>query len=56
MDAVTMVLTSVVGIAVLGDRVVPGREWTVAVGLALVASSVLLLGSAARVAPVREAV
>jgi hypothetical protein len=56
MDAVTMVLTSVVGIAVLGDQVVPGREWSVVLGLALVAASVLLLGSTSRVAPVREAV
>lgn len=55
MDAVTMVLTSVVGIAALGDRVVAGREWTVAVGLGLVLGSVLLLGSARPVA-VREAV
>ena len=55
MDAVTMVLTSVVGIAALGDQVVPGREWSVGLGLVLVLGSVLLLGSA-RPAPVREAV
>jgi hypothetical protein len=55
MDAVTMVLTSVVGIAALGDQVVPGREWSVGLGLVLVLGSVLLLG-AARPAAVREAV
>jgi hypothetical protein len=55
MDAVTMVLTSVVGLAVLGDQVVPGREWSAGVGLVLVVGSVLLLGSARPVA-VREAV
>jgi hypothetical protein len=58
MDAVTMVLTSVVGIAALGDQVVPGREWAVVLGLALVLCAVLVLGSAARLAPapLREAV
>lgn len=54
MDAVSMVITSVAGIAVLGDQVTPGREWSVVVGIALVLSAVLVLKPAPR--PVREAV
>jgi len=54
MDAVTMVLTSVTGIAVLGDQVAPGREWSVVLGILLVLSAVLVLGPAAR--PARETV
>ncbi len=57
MDAVTMVLTTVVGIAVLGDRVTPGWEWALALGVTLVLAAVLGLGHATRPAPaVREAV
>lgn len=52
MDATTVVLTSVVGIAFLGDQIAPGREWSVALGIALVVAGVLVLGSAARIAPV----
>ncbi|PSL56160.1 hypothetical protein B0I31_104451 [Saccharothrix carnea] len=48
MDATTVVLTSIVGIAALGDRISPGREWWVALGVALVVSGVLLLGYADR--------
>ncbi|QFZ24194.1 hypothetical protein EKG83_12735 [Saccharothrix syringae] len=57
MDATTVVLTSVVGIAALGDRVAPGREWWVGLGVALVVSGVLLLGFADRFtrAPARVA-
>ncbi|MFC6089848.1 hypothetical protein [Saccharothrix lopnurensis] len=57
MDATTVVVTSVIGIAALGDRVVPGREWWVVLGVGLVVSGVLLLGSADRLAatPVRVA-
>jgi uncharacterized membrane protein len=56
MDATSMVLTSVIGVAALGDRVAPGHEWSVVFGLALVALGVLVLGST-RVSPVlaREA-
>ncbi|MGW4115953.1 hypothetical protein ACWEFJ_34215 [Actinosynnema sp. NPDC004786] len=50
MDATTVVLTSIVGIAALGDRITPGREWWVAAGVALVVAGVLLLGSADRFA------
>ncbi|MFI9009114.1 hypothetical protein ACIGNX_17995 [Actinosynnema sp. NPDC053489] len=50
MDATTVVLTSIVGIAALGDRIAPGREWWVAVGVALVVCGVLLLGYADRFA------
>jgi hypothetical protein len=49
MDAASMVLTSVVGIAALGDQVAPGREWSVVLGLVLVVLGVLVLGSGARV-------
>jgi uncharacterized membrane protein len=57
MDATTVVLTSVIGIAALGDRITPGREWWVALGVALVVAGVLLLGSADRFtkAPARVA-
>jgi drug/metabolite transporter (DMT)-like permease len=51
MDAATTVLTSVVGITALGDRVAPGMQWSVVLGLALVVVGVLVLSSAARVAP-----
>lgn len=44
MDATTVVLTSVVGIALLGDRITPGWEWAVALGMALVVAGVLTLG------------
>jgi uncharacterized membrane protein len=49
MDAATMVLTSIVGIAALGDRVAPGREWALVLGLALVVLGVLVLGSTGRI-------
>jgi hypothetical protein len=52
MDAATTVLTSVVGITALGDRVAPGREWSVVLGLTLVVVGVLVLSSTARVPPV----
>ncbi|NUT91011.1 MAG: hypothetical protein HOY78_03175, partial [Saccharothrix sp.] len=51
MDSVTVVLTSVVGIAALGDRIAPGREWWVTAGVALVVAGVLALGYASRLAP-----
>lgn len=56
MDSITMVLTSVVGVAALGDRIVPGREWEVGLGLALVVTGVLVLSCAPRFAarPVGE--
>ncbi|WP_051772269.1 hypothetical protein [Saccharothrix sp. NRRL B-16314] len=50
MDATTVVITSVIGIAALGDRITPGREWWVVLGVGLVVSGVLLLGSADRFA------
>ncbi|WP_447007500.1 hypothetical protein ACRAKI_13970 [Saccharothrix isguenensis] len=50
MDATTVVVTSVIGIAALGDRITPGREWWVVLGVGLVVSGVLLLGSADRFA------
>ncbi|MCT2581989.1 hypothetical protein [Actinophytocola gossypii] len=55
MDAVTMVVTSVVGILALGDRIVPGREWEVGLGLGLVVAGVLVLGFAPRFAVAGEA-
>ncbi|HEX2132222.1 MAG TPA: hypothetical protein VHH15_11735 [Actinophytocola sp.] len=54
MDAVTMVVTSVVGVAALGDRIVPGREWAVGLGLGLVVAGVLVLGFAPRFAAAAE--
>lgn len=50
MDATTVVLTSVIGIAALGDAITPGREWWVALGVGLVVTGVLLLGYADRFA------
>jgi hypothetical protein len=54
MDAVSMVITSVIGITMLGDQVVAGREWSAVLGIVLVLSAVLMLGPAPH--PVREAV
>lgn len=51
MDAVTMVITSVAGITMLGDQIVPGREWSVVLGIVLVLAAVLVLAPR----PVREA-
>jgi uncharacterized membrane protein len=58
MDATSTVLASVVGMVAMGDRIAPGREWWVAVGLALVVVGVLALGKAphSSAAPVKEAV
>lgn len=55
MDATTVVLTSVIGLALLGDRITPGWEWAVALGMTLVVAGVLALGSPTRTpAPVPE--
>ncbi|HUQ58478.1 hypothetical protein [Lentzea sp.] len=54
MDATTVVISSVAGLALMGDRITPGREWWVVLGVLLVVSGVLVLGSAAR--PARELV
>jgi uncharacterized membrane protein len=58
MDATSLVLASAVGMVAMGDRIAPGREWWVAVGMALVVIGVLALGKAPRRtdAPVKEAV
>ena len=58
MDATSLVLASVVGVVAMGDRIAPGREWWVAVGMALVVIGVLALGKAPQrtAAPVKEAV
>jgi multidrug transporter EmrE-like cation transporter len=45
MDATTVVLTSVIGIGMLGDRITPGWEWAVGFGMTLVVAGVLALGS-----------
>lgn len=47
MDATTVVLASVAGLAVLGDQVAAGRMWWVLVGLVLVVGSVLVMPAAA---------
>jgi drug/metabolite transporter (DMT)-like permease len=56
MDATTMVLASVTGMAFMGDQVAQGRHWWVVVGLALVVLGVLVLGSAHRTVQVKELV
>jgi uncharacterized membrane protein len=58
MDATSMVLASVVGMVAMGDRIAPGREWWVAVGLGFVVVGVLALGKAPQrtADPVKEAV
>jgi drug/metabolite transporter (DMT)-like permease len=58
MDATSLVLASAVGMVAMGDRIAPGREWWVAVGMALVVIGVLALGKAPQrtAAPVKEAV
>lgn len=48
MDATTVVLASVVGLTVLGDRIAPGRELWVALGLALVVSAVVAMAAVGR--------
>lgn len=48
MDATSVVLGAAAGLAVMGDRITPGREWWVALGILLVVSGVLVLGSTAR--------
>lgn len=55
MDATTVVVTSIVGITLLGDRIAPGWEWAVGLGTTLVLAGVLVLG-APRHAAVPEAV
>lgn len=58
MDATSVVLVSLVGLLALDDRIVSGRQWWVALGLALVVLGVLALGSlsqSARVEPLIEA-
>lgn len=57
-DATTIVLASVSGLTVLGDRVADGHGPWIAAGLAVVVTGVLLLGARSRTAPtavVREA-
>lgn len=48
MDATTVVLASVVGLAVLGDQVVAGRLWWVVAGLVLVVGGVLAMAVVSR--------
>ncbi|GLY53087.1 hypothetical protein Lesp01_67430 [Lentzea sp. NBRC 102530] len=45
MDATTVVISSAAGLALMGDQITPGREWWVALGVLLVVSGVLVLGS-----------
>ncbi len=54
MDAVSVVLASVLGVVALGDLITPGREWWVALGLTLVVTGVVALGTKA--APARQEV
>ncbi len=51
MDATTVVLSSAAGLALMGDQTAPGRQWWVALGVLLVVSGVLVLGSVSRPAP-----
>lgn len=55
MDATTVVLASVVGLAVLGDQVVAGRLWWVVAGLVLVVGGVLAMAVVSRASGVSEA-
>lgn len=48
MDATTVVIGSAAGLALMGDQIAAGREWWVALGVVLVVSGVLVLGSTAR--------
>lgn len=52
MDATTVVISSVAGLLLMGDRIAPGREWLVGLGVLLVVTGVLVLGSVA--APARQ--
>ena len=51
MDATTVVISSVAGLALMGDRIAPGREWWVGLGVLLVVSGVLVLGRVSKPAP-----
>jgi drug/metabolite transporter (DMT)-like permease len=44
-DAVTVIVVSIVGLVALDDRIAPGRQWWVALGLGLVLAGVFVLGS-----------
>ncbi|WP_191303518.1 hypothetical protein [Lentzea cavernae] len=48
MDATTVVISSVAGLALMGDQIAAEREWWVVLGILLVVSGVLVLGSATR--------
>ncbi|MFJ8959087.1 hypothetical protein ACIRG5_06820 [Lentzea sp. NPDC102401] len=48
MDATTVVIGSVAGLALMGDQIAAGREWWVVLGVLLVVSGVLVLGSVAK--------
>ncbi|WP_225924606.1 hypothetical protein [Pseudonocardia abyssalis] len=48
MDATTVVVASVVGLAALGDRIAPGREAWVALGLVLVVAAVVAMAVVGR--------
>ena len=54
MDATTVVIGSVAGLALMGDRIAAGREWWVVLGVLLVVSGVLVLGRTAK--PAQELV
>lgn len=51
MDATTVVIGSIAGLALMGDQITPGREWWVALGGLLVVGGVLVLGSVTKPAP-----
>jgi drug/metabolite transporter (DMT)-like permease len=51
MDATTVVISSAAGLALMGDRIAPGREWWVGLGVLLVVTGVLVLGRVAKPAP-----
>ncbi|MEU3642797.1 hypothetical protein AB0E59_05380 [Lentzea sp. NPDC034063] len=48
MDATTVVIGSVAGLALMGDQIAAGREWWVVLGVLLVVSGVLVLGRASK--------
>jgi drug/metabolite transporter (DMT)-like permease len=48
MDATTAVVAAVAGLTLMGDQIAGGRQWWVAVGLALVVAGILAFGALAR--------
>jgi hypothetical protein len=54
MDAITMVLSALAGIALLGDQIAVGRIWWVVLGLTMITAGVLAMARFGTVVPIPE--